>query len=175
MDAIRWQGETLALLDQTRLPTEEVWDDYTDYRRVAEAIRRLVVRGAPAIGIAAAYAEAKGHLGNGKNHGSVREVHRLSNDGIAVDEGFQVLHGTVCKVAQLVCCHGTHHPLSFVKVDPWGSLIYFQQGKGSPPLFFFFGFLSVFSGSLIGPEALGAAAAGFSGPVSPLLPAAPPA
>ena len=56
MDAIRWQGETLALLDQTRLPTEEVWDDYTDYRRVAEAIRRLVVRGAPAIGIAAAYA-----------------------------------------------------------------------------------------------------------------------
>ncbi|WP_297716376.1 S-methyl-5-thioribose-1-phosphate isomerase [Intestinimonas sp.] len=56
MDAIRWLGESLALLDQTRLPTEEIWDDYTDYRRVAEAIRRLVVRGAPAIGIAAAYA-----------------------------------------------------------------------------------------------------------------------
>ena len=35
---------------------EEVWDDYTDYRAVAEAIRRLVVRGAPAIGISAAYA-----------------------------------------------------------------------------------------------------------------------
>ena len=56
MDAIRWKGTALALLDQTRLPVEEVWDDYTDYRAVAEAIRRLVARGAPAIGISAAYA-----------------------------------------------------------------------------------------------------------------------
>ena len=56
MDAIRWQGKSLALLDQTRLPVEEVWNTYTDYRKVADAIRRLVVRGAPAIGVAAAYA-----------------------------------------------------------------------------------------------------------------------
>lgn len=56
MDAIRWQGNSLALLDQTRLPVEEVWNTYTDYRTVADAIRRLVVRGAPAIGVAAAYA-----------------------------------------------------------------------------------------------------------------------
>ncbi len=56
MDAIRWQGNSLALLDQTRLPVEEVWNTYTDYRKVADAIRRLVVRGAPAIGVAAAYA-----------------------------------------------------------------------------------------------------------------------
>ena len=56
MDAIRWKGTALDLLDQTKLPVEEVWDDYTDYRAVAEAIRRLVVRGAPAIGISAAYA-----------------------------------------------------------------------------------------------------------------------
>ena len=56
MDAIRWQETSLALLDQTKLPTQEVWEDYTDYRKVADAIRRLVVRGAPAIGIAAAYA-----------------------------------------------------------------------------------------------------------------------
>ena len=67
MDAIRWQGNSLALLDQTRLPVEEVWNTYTDYRKVADAIRRLVVRGAPAIGVAAAYAlclaamEYKGH------------------------------------------------------------------------------------------------------------------
>ena len=45
MDAIRWQGNSLALLDQTRLPVEEVWNTYTDYRKVADAIRRLVVRG----------------------------------------------------------------------------------------------------------------------------------
>ena len=56
MDAIRWQGNSLALLDQTRLPVEDVWNTYTDYRKVADAIRRLVVRGAPAIGVAAAYA-----------------------------------------------------------------------------------------------------------------------
>ena len=55
MDAIRWQGNSLALLDQTRLPVEEVWNTYTDYRKVADAIRRLVVRGAPAIGVAAAF------------------------------------------------------------------------------------------------------------------------
>ncbi len=56
MDAIRWQGNCLALLDQTKLPAGEVWLEYTDYRQVADAIRRLVVRGAPAIGIAAGYA-----------------------------------------------------------------------------------------------------------------------
>ena len=56
MDDTRWQGNSLALLDQTRLPVEEVWNTYTDYRKVADAIRRLVVRGAPAIGVAAAYA-----------------------------------------------------------------------------------------------------------------------
>ena len=56
MDAIRWKGTALALLDQTSLRVEEAWNDYTDYRAVAEAIRRLVVRGAPAIGISAAYA-----------------------------------------------------------------------------------------------------------------------
>lgn len=56
MDAILWQGNSLALLDQTRLPTEEVWLTYTDHRQVADAIRTMVVRGAPAIGVAAAYA-----------------------------------------------------------------------------------------------------------------------
>ena len=58
MDAIRWKDGTLFLLDQTRLPREEVWTAYTDYRAVAHAIRTMVVRGAPAIGITAAYAYA---------------------------------------------------------------------------------------------------------------------
>jgi len=43
------------MIDQRKLPTEETWIDYTDYREVAEAIRSMVVRGAPAIGIAAAF------------------------------------------------------------------------------------------------------------------------
>lgn len=56
MDAIRWEGNTLYLLDQTKLPVEEIWLPYTDYRPVADAIRTMVVRGAPAIGVTAAYA-----------------------------------------------------------------------------------------------------------------------
>ena len=56
MDAIRWEGNTLYLLDQTKLPVTEAWISYTDYRPVADAIRTMVVRGAPAIGITAAYA-----------------------------------------------------------------------------------------------------------------------
>lgn len=56
MDAIRWEGNTLFLLDQTKLPVEEVWLSYTDYRPVIDAIRTMVVRGAPAIGVTTAYA-----------------------------------------------------------------------------------------------------------------------
>lgn len=56
MDAIRWQGDSLALLDQTKLPVEQIWLTYTDYRQVAHAIKTMVVRGAPAIGVSAAYA-----------------------------------------------------------------------------------------------------------------------
>jgi len=51
----RYQDGVLRLLDQRRLPNEETWLDYRDYRGVAEAIRSMVVRGAPAIGIAAAF------------------------------------------------------------------------------------------------------------------------
>jgi methylthioribose-1-phosphate isomerase len=52
---LQWSGDRLRLLDQTRLPGEEVWLDITDQRRVVEAVRVLRVRGAPAIGVAAAY------------------------------------------------------------------------------------------------------------------------
>src|SRR5215213_3294407 len=52
---IRWHQDTLQLLDQTRLPVEETWLDCETPEQVADAIRRLAVRGAPAIGVAAAY------------------------------------------------------------------------------------------------------------------------
>jgi methylthioribose-1-phosphate isomerase len=51
----RYRDGVLQLLDQRRLPTEELWLDYRDYLGVAEAIRTMVVRGAPAIGITAAF------------------------------------------------------------------------------------------------------------------------
>jgi methylthioribose-1-phosphate isomerase len=56
---IEWLAEgKVRFLDQTLLPNEETWIETGDYRTVAEAIRRLQVRGAPLIGIAAAYALA---------------------------------------------------------------------------------------------------------------------
>ena len=53
--AIEWRDGTLYLLDQRILPAEEHWLAYTTVAGVAEAIRSMVVRGAPAIGISAAY------------------------------------------------------------------------------------------------------------------------
>ena len=53
--AVQWRGNHLRLLDQRRLPHAEVWLDCRGADEVAQAIRDLVVRGAPAIGIAAAW------------------------------------------------------------------------------------------------------------------------
>ena len=52
---IEWTGTAVRLLDQTKLPTETVYLEITDERQMWDAIRRLVVRGAPAIGVAAAF------------------------------------------------------------------------------------------------------------------------
>jgi len=59
---IEWLGNRLRLLDQTRLPREEVYLELDDYREIASAITELKIRGAPAIGIAGAYATALGAL-----------------------------------------------------------------------------------------------------------------
>ena len=56
MRPVYFENGALKLIDQTLLPTEEVIRSYTDYREVAEAIKTMVVRGAPAIGVTAAYA-----------------------------------------------------------------------------------------------------------------------
>jgi methylthioribose-1-phosphate isomerase len=55
IQALRWDGRRLCVLDQTLLPGAEVWLELTGVRDTAEAICRLAVRGAPNIGIAAAY------------------------------------------------------------------------------------------------------------------------
>jgi methylthioribose-1-phosphate isomerase len=53
--ALRWDGRRLAILDQTRLPGAEVWLALEGAADTAQAVRRLAVRGAPLIGVAAAY------------------------------------------------------------------------------------------------------------------------
>src|SRR5689334_21618983 len=55
LKTISWTGSAMRLVDQTRLPTETVYVDITDHRQTWDAIKRLVVRGAPAIGVAAAF------------------------------------------------------------------------------------------------------------------------
>ena len=55
MKIIEWQDNKIRLLDQTRLPLEIFFLEITDYTQMAEAIKSLRIRGAPAIGVAAAY------------------------------------------------------------------------------------------------------------------------
>jgi methylthioribose-1-phosphate isomerase len=55
LQTIEWTGAAVRLLDQTKLPTEAVFVEITDEKQTHDAIRRLVVRGAPAIGVAAAF------------------------------------------------------------------------------------------------------------------------
>lgn len=52
---LEWAGRALRLIDQTALPAREVYRDCGTWQEVAEAIRALRVRGAPAIGVAAAF------------------------------------------------------------------------------------------------------------------------
>jgi methylthioribose-1-phosphate isomerase len=52
---LRWDGQRLEVIDQTLLPTHEQWLELTGAEDTAAAIRRLAVRGAPMIGITAAY------------------------------------------------------------------------------------------------------------------------
>ena len=57
---IEWLGDRIRVIDQTKLPHDEVFLELDDYREVAEAIKGLRIRGAPDIGVAAAYGLALG-------------------------------------------------------------------------------------------------------------------
>jgi methylthioribose-1-phosphate isomerase len=57
---IDWSGGAVVMLDQTRLPAEVIYRRYERAEEVAEAIRSMVIRGAPAIGVAAAMGIALG-------------------------------------------------------------------------------------------------------------------
>jgi methylthioribose-1-phosphate isomerase len=57
---IEWTDKGVVMLDQRRLPSQEISHTYTSYQDVAKAIREMVIRGAPAIGVAAAMGVAIG-------------------------------------------------------------------------------------------------------------------
>jgi methylthioribose-1-phosphate isomerase len=62
IETIQWTPAGVVMIDQTKLPREEVYVTCTTYEEVADAIRTMVIRGAPAIGVAAAMGVALGVL-----------------------------------------------------------------------------------------------------------------
>lgn len=72
---IQWTDRGVVMLDQRLLPGEEVSYTYTNYRDVAKAIRDMIIRGAPAIGVAAAMGVALGVL-----HSSAKSVELLRTE-----------------------------------------------------------------------------------------------
>ena len=55
LKTIEWKNNSVIMIDQTKLPNSLEYVTYTDYNQVADAIRTLVVRGAPAIGVSGAF------------------------------------------------------------------------------------------------------------------------
>ncbi|HEY9121319.1 MAG TPA: S-methyl-5-thioribose-1-phosphate isomerase, partial [Marinobacter sp.] len=76
--AMRWHGGSLELLDQRLLPDQEHWITLEGASGVAQCIRDMVVRGAPAIGISAAYgvALAARHAGGGDWKAEIKQAIR---------------------------------------------------------------------------------------------------
>jgi len=85
IEPIAWEEGRLRLLDQTKLPTDEVWLDLTNHTQVAEAISSMRVRGAPAIGVAGAFGLALAALASGaSDHETLlRELRAAAEELIA--------------------------------------------------------------------------------------------
>ena len=77
MKPLEWINGNVRFLDQTKLPLEEAYIQTDDVAVIAEAIRRLAIRGAPLIGIAAAYGVALASLQVKQNE--VNEVRSYLN------------------------------------------------------------------------------------------------
>jgi methylthioribose-1-phosphate isomerase len=86
---VSWQGDHLVLLDQRRLPGEEVYLPCRTWREVADAIRALAVRGAPAIGVTAAFGVALAGLAS-----TARDVDGFLRDLEAAAQGLAATRPT---------------------------------------------------------------------------------
>lgn len=80
IQSLEWKGRALRFLDQTRLPREEVYIETGDYRDVVEAIKTLRIRGAPLIGVAAAYGFCLGALEGLKSDDFFSFLHQVDRD-----------------------------------------------------------------------------------------------
>jgi len=75
LPAIEWKEGRVVMIDQRKLPLQEVYIRCSDYHQVAEAIEKMVIRGAPAIGVAAAFGIALGVLEAEKGAGFDLDKH----------------------------------------------------------------------------------------------------
>jgi methylthioribose-1-phosphate isomerase len=82
VETIQWTDDGVVMIDQTRLPIEEVYVTCRTYEEVATAIRDMIIRGAPAIGVAAAMGVALG-------------VFHTNGDGI--DGQFEIICDTLAR------------------------------------------------------------------------------
>jgi methylthioribose-1-phosphate isomerase len=80
---IAWANDRVVLIDQTKLPGEELYVECADHEQVARAIESMIIRGAPAIGVAAAYGVALGvrqwQGGEDRDDAFGRIIHRLEH------------------------------------------------------------------------------------------------
>ena len=79
IQTLEWTDQGVRFIDQTKLPTEEVYVTCKTHEQVADVIRNMVVRGAPAIGVAAAMGIALG-VNNSKAEIDRRPEARLRPD-----------------------------------------------------------------------------------------------
>ena len=79
-NTIEWKDDRVVMIDQTRLPGEESYVECLSYEDVADAIKRMVIRGAPAIGVAAGMGIALGAINIRTNDSAefISEVKRIS-------------------------------------------------------------------------------------------------
>ena len=63
LPAVAWKNDSLVIIDQRKLPQQEIYLRCRTYIQAAQAIEKMAVRGAPAIGIAAAYGLTLGMMG----------------------------------------------------------------------------------------------------------------
>ena len=83
---VEWKDDAVVMVDQTKLPNRLAYVKCTDYLQVADAIKKLVVRGAPAIGVTAALG-----LALAAQASKAKDVDELRAD---LDAAFQVLRAT---------------------------------------------------------------------------------
>jgi len=62
LKTVEWKNNKVVMIDQTKLPNQLIFVEYNDFNQIADAIRTLVVRGAPAIGISGAFGLALASL-----------------------------------------------------------------------------------------------------------------